>query len=203
MAKGRPIINNYSIEKLELETKIDYDKLAQAINKASADLDVQREKDKAERNAKILKKRNEILNEQDFSHIKCRAIREIKTFFNSIEVAYRFLTLSRENAQHFSTLKGLTRMLTTSLVFLIEIAFYALALGLLGMAFLGKILALYCVVFSILFAVFGRLIRLARFEIERMEDDSQLMNIAMMVIALITLIATIIGIIVSTLSKGG
>jgi hypothetical protein len=38
---------------------------------------------------------------------------------------------------------------------------------------------------------------------ERMEDDAQLMNIAMMVIALITLIATIIGIIISSMHKGG
>jgi len=203
MAKGRPIINNYSIDKLELETKIDYDKLAQAINKASADLEAQKEKVNAERKDKILKKRNEILNEQDFSHIKCRPLREIKTFLNSIEVAYRLLTLSRENAQHFSTLKGLTKMLTTFLVFLIEITFYAFALILVGISFSGGILALYCGIFAILFVVFGRLIRLARFEIERMEDDAQLMNIAMMVIALMTLIATIIGIIISSLHKGG
>lgn len=203
MAKGRPIINNYSIDKLELETKIDYDKLAQAINKASADMEVQKEKVNAERKDKILKKRNEILNEQDFSHIKCRPLREIKTFLNSIEVAYRLLTLSRENAQHFSTLKGLTKMLTTFLVFLIELTFYAFALILVGIAFSGGILALYCGIFTILFVVFGRLIRLARFEIERMEDDAQLMNIAMMVIALITLIATIIGIIISSMHKGG
>ena len=203
MAKGRPIINNYSIDKFELETKIDYDKLAQAINKASVDLEVQKEKVNTERKDKILKKRNEILNEQDFSQIKCRPLREIKTFFNSIEVAYRFLTLSRENAQHFSTLKGLTKMLTTFLVFLIEITFYTFALVLVGIAFSGGILALYCGIFAVLFVVFGRLIRLARFEIERMEDDAQLMNIAMMVIALITLIATIIGIIISSVHKEG
>ena len=94
-------------------------------------------------------------------------------------------------------------MLTTFLVFLIEIAFYMFALFLVGIAFSGGILALYCGIFAILFVVFGRLIRLARFEIERMEDDAQLMNIAMMVIALITLIATIIGIIISSVHKGG
>ena len=96
MAKGRPIINNYSIDKLELETKIDYDKLAQAINKASVDLEVQKEKVNTERKDKILKKRNEILNEQDFSHIKCKPLREIKKFWARRKIlCKRFSTKSR------------------------------------------------------------------------------------------------------------
>ena len=49
----------------------------------------------------------------------------------------------------------------------------------------------------------ARLIRIARFEVERMKNETQLTNVAMLLVALVTLAATIVSVVVSMQNNGG
>lgn len=199
---------SYEIGKIGLDGNMETDysqiqkAIVQSIISANEEMAMRKELKEKQIQEELRVKRSEILKEKDFSYIKCQKWREFRTFFNSLRMLWNLLTLTREEAKYFSALSGLTRMLTSLLLFVIGIAFYVLAGIFVASAFFAGMFAAECIIVAILFLVFARLVRIARFEIEHIEDDSFLMNIAMMVIALVTLVVTIIGIIISAYASG-
>lgn len=200
--KTEEIINIAEL-RIENQVEIDYEKLAKAIIKARTEIENEERELREERNRDIQKKRKEILGEKDFSHIKNKIWRELRSSLNSIRVTVKMLTMSREEAEYFTTVNNLTKLLTTFLLFLIELAFYAFA----GVLFYFSISSGWLfsdgIIGAIFLFAFARMIRIARLEIERIDDNNYLMSISMMVIALVTLVATIIGLFLSAANSGG
>ena len=182
---------------------IDYEKLTAAIVQANAKIEEMEQAKAKEEKQKIRASRKVILKEKDFSYIKCPLWREVRVFFNNLRVAWNLLTLTREEAQSFTAVNELTRLLTSLLLYVIGLAFYALAGFFAYKAFLtGSIIAGY-IPYIFLPVVIARLIRIARFEVERMKNETQLTNVAMLLVALVTLAATIVSVVVSMQNNGG
>lgn len=191
--KNKQDIINIAELKLDSKIEIDYDMLAKAIIKAKDDIYEEERKQQAEKDLEIQKKRREILGEKDFSHIKSKVRRELMSSLNEFKVMWKMLTLTREEAAYFTTVKQLTKMLTSFLLSIIGLAIYVLA-GVLFYISISKIIIFTeGIIFSAFLVIFARMIRIARFEIDRIEDSNYLMSVSMLIIALVTLIATIIG----------
>lgn len=203
MAKKGQVINNYHIDELDVETKIDYDKLAEAIVKAIAKSEEAKQKRAEEQKKEIISKRKEILKEKDFSHIDCRAWRAIRTFLNNVRVLFGILTLSRDDAKYFTAFNGLTKLLSSILMFFIELAFYACSGFVVLIIYLQRSIAVEYIPLVLVPIMLARFIRIARLEIDRIENENQLMNIAMLLVAFVTLTATIISTMVSMNLIGG
>lgn len=203
MAKKGPVINNYHIGELDVETKIDYDKLAEAVVKATAKSEEIKQKKEEERKQEIISKRREILKEKDFSHIDCSVWRAFRTFLNNLRVLWGILTLSRDDAKYFTAFNGLTKLLSSLLLFLVEVAFYACSVFVVCIIFLERSIAVEYMPLALVPIMLARLIRIARLEIDRIENENQLMNIAMLLVAFVTLTATIISTMVSMNIIGG
>lgn len=188
---------------ITVDVNIDYAKLADAIA-VSQEKSELRKQEKAEiERQRILEKRKEILKEKDFSHIKFSMWREIRVFFNNLRVMWNLFTLSREDAKYFTAVSELTRLLSSLLLYSIGFVFYLFAAALVYGSYSNGMFSGEYILFSLIFIALARIIRIARFEVERMENQVQLMNIAMMLIALITLVATIVSGIVSSRVAGG
>ena len=188
---------------ITVDVNIDYEKLADAIAVSQEKSELRKQEKAVVERKKILEKRKEILKEKDFSHIRFSIWREIRVFFNNLRVLWNLLTLSREEAKYFTAVSELTRLLSSLLLYSIGIAFYLFAAALVCGSYSNGTFSGEYILFSLIFIIFARIIRIARFEIERMEDHVQLMNIAMMLIALITLVATIVSGVISSRLTGG
>lgn len=181
---------------------IDYEKLAAAIVDANAQIEEAKQKEAEDEKLKILASRKAILKEKDFSYIKCPVWREIRVFFNNLRIVWNLLTLTREEARHFAAVNVLTRMLTSLLLYAIGLSFYVFAGFLAYKAFFTSSIAVGYIPYIVFPIVIARLIRIARFEVERMEDEAHLTNVAMLLVALITFVATIVSIVVTVQLNG-
>lgn len=190
-------------QNITVDVNIDYEKLADAIAVSQEKSELRKQEKAGIERQKILEKRKEILKEKDFSHIKFSIWREIRVFFNTLRVLWNLLTLSREEAKYFTAVNELTRLLSSLLLYSIGFVFYSFAAALVCGSYSNGTFSGEYILFSLIFIILARIIRIARFEIERMEDHVQLMNIAMMLIALITLVATIVSGVVSSRAAGG
>ena len=179
---------------------VDYEKLAEAIVAAQEKCEVKKREKVEEDRQEILAKRKEILKEKDFSHIKFSIWREIRVFFNNIKVMWNLLTLSREDAKYFAAVRGLAKLLSSLLLYSISVVFYFFSFAALYNFISNAAFSEKYIIFFFVSIVLARIVRLARFEVERMENQAELMNVTMFLIALITLVATIIGIV---LNSGG
>ena len=176
-------------------TAIDYQMITDAIVQANINIENAREIKVEKEKQEILANRKRILKEKDFSHITCPIWREVRIFFNNIRVIWNMLTLTPEEAQYFTAVNELTRLLASLLLYAIGLGFYALAGFFIFKCVDGFTVAyIPYVIFSI---VIARLIRIARFEVDRMKNEAQLANVAMLLVALITLVATVAGLVIS------
>ena len=203
MGRKKPDRDIINIDKLEIENKIeiDYDKLAQAIVKANLEKENgAKELNKTEENA-AQKKAKEILGAKDFSRIKCKTWRNLREFLNGLKVIWKLFSMSREEAEHFSTMYALLKMFTTLLMWIIGAAFYVLAGIILCISYYLNFL-FSGILIAFLFVMFAKMIRIARYEIERIDDSIQLMNISMTVISVVTLLFTVVSIFVSSVGGG-
>lgn len=190
------------IKKCTVE-QIDYKEVTTAIEQAYVNIEnakkAQAEKDRQE----LIANRKRILKGKDFSHIKCPIWREIRVFFNNLRVAWNLLTLTREEAESFTAVNELTRLLTSLLLYVIGLAFYTLAGFFTYKAFFTGSIVVGYIPYIFLPVVIARLIRIARFEVERTKNETQLTNVAMLLVALVTLAATIVSVVVSMQNNGG
>ena len=205
MGRKKKTADIINIDELKIENKveIDYDKLAQAIIKSKTEIENKERKQRQEKEDDMQNKRKEILGEKDFSHIKNKTLREFRVFLNDLRVAWKMLTMSKEEAMYFTTVSSLTKMLTSFLLFLIELAIFAFAGVVLYFSVSSGLVFSDGIIVALFSVAFARMIRIARFEIERIDDNNYLMNISMMVIAVVTLVITILGLFISSSNSGG
>ncbi len=182
---------------------INCEQITSAIVQASIKLDEIKKEEEEKQKQDTLANRRRILKEKDFSYIKCPIWREIRVFFNNLRIAWNLLTLTREESKHFTAVNVLTRLLTSLLLYAIGLSFYALAGFFVYKTFFAGGVAVEYMPYIVVPIVFARLIRIARFEVERMKSETQLTNIAMLLITIVTLAATIVGTIISAQTNGG
>ena len=111
--------------------------------------------------------------------------------------------MSREEARCFTTVISLTKMLTSFLLFIIELVFYVFAGIVVYLSISPGLLFAEGIMFACFMAFLARMIRIARFEIDRIDNDNYLMNVSMLVIALVTLLITVVGLFISSHNSGG
>lgn len=191
------IVNN--IESVNLD--IEYQKLAKAIVKAQQDADNQKEIEKKETEEKqrknIIAKRKEILKEQDFSNIKCRLWRFIRTFFNTWRVYINIMRLSKENIKYFSAVDSLINIANALLFRIFRIVLYLVALFAVILIFF-KMNIVVCVVVAFASFTIAQLIRIAENEVENMTERDYAVAIFSGLISVMSLIVSVISIIITS-----
>lgn len=182
-------------------TEIDYDKLAKAIVKAQQEADNQKEIEKKETEEKqrknIIAKRKEILKEQDFSNIKCRLWRFIRTFFNTWRVYINIMRLSKENIKYFSAVDSLINIANALLFRIFRIVLYLVALFAVILIFF-KMNIVVCVVVAFASFSIAQLIRIAENEVENMTERDYAVAIFSGLISVMSLIVSVISIIITS-----
>lgn len=190
MAKGRPIINNYTVEKIESNIELDYSKLAQAVLDAEQMRQQAEEKLAEEKRQEILKQRVEALGEKDFSYIKNWFVRNLRTALNKLAVFIRLLFVPKEIAKNISAVDSLFRAATSGLFFIIRIVLYVITAVLLYL--LVTELNLVYFLYGIAAFVSAQIFRIAQIEVDYMKDREYLMAIFASIIAIVSLAVTII-----------
>lgn len=190
MAKGRPIINNYTVEKIESNIELDYSKLAQAVLDAEQMRQQAEEKLAEEKRQEILKQRVEALGEKDFSYIKNWFVRNLRTALNKLAVFIRLLFVPKEIAKNISAVDSLFRAATSGLFFIIRIVLYVITAVLLYL--LVTELNLVYFLYGIAAFVSAQIFRIAQIEVDYMKDREYLMAIFASIIAIVSLVVTII-----------
>lgn len=190
MAKGRPIINNYTVEKIESNIELDYSKLAQAVLDAEQLRQQAEEKLAEEKRQEILKQRVEALGEKDFSYIKNWFVRNLRTALNKLAVFIRLLFVPKEIAKNISAVDSLFRAATSGLFFIIRIVLYVITAVLLYL--LVTELNLVYFLYGIAAFVSAQIFRIAQIEVDYMKDREYLMAIFASIIAIVSLAVTII-----------
>lgn len=190
MAKGRPIINNYTVEKIESNIELDYSKLAQAVLDAEQMRQQAEEKLAEEKRQEILKQRVEALGEKDFSYIKNWFVRNLRTALNRLAVFIRLLFVPKEIAKNISAVDSLFRAATSGLFFIIRLVLYVITAVLLYL--LVTELNLVYFLYGIAAFVSAQIFRIAQIEVDYMKDREYLMAIFASIIAIVSLAVTII-----------
>jgi len=190
MAKGRPIINNYTVEKIESNIELDYSKLAQAVLDAEQMRQQAEERLAEEKRQDILKQRVEALGEKDFSYIKNWFVRNLRTALNKLAVFIRLLFVPKEIAKNISAVDSLFRAATSGLFFIIRIVLYVITAVLLYL--LVTELNLVYFLYGIAAFVSAQIFRIAQIEVDYMKDREYLMAIFASIIAIVSLAVTII-----------
>ena len=188
-----------------VSVEVDYNKLAQAMVKAQMENERIRKEKKAAEAEEINARKREILHEKDFSHVKCWLWRKIRYTLNQAGVMCRLLFLSKKDAKYFPGVMPFTKMLASGLVRTIQWGFYLLCATCVYGAHqsLDVFNTLTLAVVAIVFFGLARLIRLARFEIENMEDGAELMTTAMLIMTVFSIIIAAVSVIASATGKGG
>ena len=183
---------------------IDHDKLAKAIVQAQEEIEhVREDRNKAEHEA-LIQRRKEILHEKDYSHIKCWLIRKMFSAVNEIGVMYRLLFISKKNAEYFAGIMPLTKILTIALLGVIKWGFYIMCAACLYGSYqeFGDFSMLTWLMGAFVFFMLARMLRIAGFEIDKMENGTELMNTAMLVMTVFAVIFSAVSTISSVMSKG-
>lgn len=192
MGRKKKDTNIINIDELEIENKveIDYDKLAEAIVKATQ-LSKDAESQAAEKaHEEMIKKRIESLGEKDFSQIKCWLWRNVRTILNRGFVFLKILFVPREIAKTISAVDSLFKLITALFFGFARIILYIAAGCLLVQTFMqGNLLFLP---YAFVIFIFAQLIRIAQIEVEYMEDRGYLMAISGTIIAIASLIIAIL-----------
>lgn len=182
---------------ITVDVNIDYDKLAKAIVAAQEDGAKEKEKQQEQKRQEILAKRKEVLHEKDFSSIKCRPYRAVRTLLNRLRVFFGIIFVSKKDVQYFAGVAPLAKLLALGLLALIRYSFYILSIacvyGIWKQWGSGREIAWLAGAF-VLFVI-ARVIRIAKFEIEAMKSETNLMTTAMAVVSVFALILSAIGIV--------
>ena len=194
-AEIRSSVQNVSVE-------IDYDKLTKLIVRAQEETERTKEERKRAAHEALIHKRKEILHEKDYANVKCWLWRHILFGINEVGVMRRLLFLSKKNAKHFSGVMPLTKMLTLSLVSVIKYGFYFLTMTCLIGAYssFGEFAVLTWLVGAFMFFLLARMVRIAGFEIDHMENGTELMNTAMLVMTVFTVIFAAVSAVLSVMN---
>lgn len=194
-------ITNHYHNVFRSTTEIDYDKLAKAMVKAQQEAEEQKEIEKKETEEKqrknIIAKRKEILKEQDFSNIKCRLWRFIRTFFNTWRVYINIMRLSKENIKYFSAVDSLINIANALLFRIFRIVLYLVALFAVILIFF-KMNIVVCVVVAFASFTIAQLIRIAENEVENMTERDYAVAIFSGLISVMSLIVSVISIIITS-----
>lgn len=184
--------------------EIDYDKLAKAIVQAQEVTEHIREDRNRTEHEALIQRRKEILHEKDYSHIKCWLIRIAFSVLNEIGVMFRLFFISKENAEYFAGITPLTKILTIAMLGVIKWGFYITCAACLYGAYqgFGNFSMLTWFMGAFMFFMLARMLRIAGFEIDKMENGTELMNTAMLVMTVFTVIFAAVSTISSVMSKG-
>lgn len=187
MAKKGQARNNYHIEQLNVETKIDYDELAKAILRARRLEEEQKKLDRSEE----IKTWQKVLGYKDFSE-ETGWKKRIHQFCNSIKVMWKIMFISKKEHIAVSPTSGLIQGVTSAFFSFIQIIL-TVGAGVLLVAPL--VLTLYsgvecgfsdwfmCIGLSVVAFMLSRIFRLMSIEIEQMSDREQVMGIFTAVIS--------------------
>ncbi len=179
-------------------TEIDYEKLAKAMVKAQQEADKQKEIEikeaKIKQQEEIIAKRKEILKEKDFSDIKCKFCRVIRTFFNTLRVYKNIMFLSKENIKYFSAVDSLINSVNALLFRIFRMALYLVSLLAIILIFF-KMNMIVCIVVAFVSFTIAQLIRIAENEVENMTEREYAMAIFSGLISVMSLIVSVVSII--------
>lgn len=181
------------LKRRKQQFEIDYDKLAEAIVKAQekadketikqAVIDAQDELDKREREQQEAKKKEwqQTLGDNN-----------LKTFF-------KILFMKKDEAKTLSANNTIIKMLLIGIYYIFEAIIYFLIIGFIIVAFLEKTLFSVCI--AIFFLTIGlliaRIIRIARFEVEHIDDNKYLTTLFSSMLSLLAVIIAVVSVVIT------
>ena len=165
--------------------------------KYTQEKEIEKKETEEKQRKNIIAKRKEILKEQDFSNIKCRLWRFIRTFFNTWRVYINIMRLSKENIKYFSAVDSLINIANALLFRIFRIVLYLVALFAVTLIFF-KMNIVVCVVVAFASFTIAQLIRIAENEVENMTERDYAVAIFSGLISVMSLIVSIISMIITS-----
>lgn len=181
-----------NINELEIENKIeiDYDKLEQAILKATTAADKIKTTEEEAKKTELISRRNKKLGEKDFSHIQNRFWRHLRIMMNKGWVIIRVLFVPKELAKEFSAVDSLFKLVTALSFWIARFALYVLTAYLAVQTFVqaNPVLTLYGIAAFMLAQIF----RIAQIEVENLKDREYVIGVFAAVVAIVSLVVSIL-----------
>ncbi len=175
--------------------RIDYDKLAEAIVKAELKVNDEIEVNKEAEQEKLQKEWQTNLGID----------KEKSAFCNELKALKSIVLMKKEKAITRSANNTMLKTVIIMIYLLFEISIYLLTLFSIVLAVkFYKVIYIDCfaVFMLILGTLFARIIRLARFEVEKISDQNYLATLFSAVIAFVSIIISIVAIVISIIYKG-
>lgn len=180
--------------------RIDYDRLAEAIVKAELKVNDELEQREETEYEKIKEEWNGTLGIND-------ELKGIKKLDNNIKGVLNILFIKKEKVITLSANNALLKLTIMGIYALFEFVLYAfIAVGL-GTLILFLIKGFFSwglivIAITILLLFIARIIRIARFEVEKISDQNYLATLFSAVIAFVAIIISIVAIVISIIYKG-
>lgn len=179
--------------------RIDYDKLAEAIVKANLKTDEELKELEENEREELQQKWENVLGYNDDLKGKEKICNNLKIFWN-------ILFFKKENVLTLVANNALLKMILAGLYIIIEILLYTFAIfgiGIIVVLFINKNYGSGIMAILVPFISFtiARIVRMARFEIDIINDKNYLATLFAAIISFVALIASAIAIVISIIYK--
>ena len=185
---------------IKIQNKIDYDKLAEAIVRAELKVDDELKAKKEAEHEKLQKEWDNTLGYDD-------NLKGCKKIGNTLKILWNIITFKKEKVLSSVANNALLRMILAVIYFIFEYLIYAISVvgfGLMIRSFVKGSFSWGFLILAIVFLMFfiARIVRMARFEVDYIEDKNYLATLFSAVTSFIAIVVSTVAIVISIIYKG-
>lgn len=187
----------FGIKSKPKKVEIDYDKLAEAIEKAHNRIKEQDRIEQCDEQKQLEAQWHKAIHYKEYPETRNVILRKIREIRNIIAVLFSVIFFRRKFAKDDIVTFGLMRMAISSLFGIIKWLLYVVALCMLLGSFYSFeeykwIIQPIYILYSFIILVFARLFRVAAYEVENMNDRQNLIGILSALSAFLALIISLV-----------
>lgn len=173
--------------------EIDYDKLADAIVKA------QEIADKETIKQAVIDAQYELYKRETEQQEAKKKEWQQTLGDNNLKAFFKILFMKKDEAKTLSANITIMKMLLTGIYYIFEFFLYFLIVGFIVVAFLEKTSVLICIAifFLIMGVLIARIIRIARFEVEHIDDNKYLTTLFSSMLSLLAVIIAVVSVVIT------
>lgn len=173
--------------------EIDYDKLADAIVKA------QEKADKETIKQAVIDAQYELYKRETEQQEAKKKEWQQTLGDNNLKAFFKILFMKKDEAKTFSANITIMKMLLTGIYYIFEFFLYFLIVGIIVVAFLEKTFFSICSAsfFLVIGVLIARIIRIARFEVEHIDDNKYLTTLFSSMLSLLAVIIAVVSVVIT------
>lgn len=181
------------LKRRKQQFEIDYDKLAEAIVKA------QEIADKETIKQAVIDAQYELYKRETEQQEAKKKEWQQTLGDNNLKAFFKILFMKKDEAKTLSANITIMKMLLTGIYYIFEFFLYFLIVGFIVVAFLEKTSVLICIAifFLIMGVLIARIIRIARFEVEHIDDNKYLTTLFSSMLSLLAVIIAVVSVVIT------